>query len=368
MIPPKRTSKQKSIPRRAPSKSPNNKLLQENPFKRQEFPSNGKSTPLNIMTPANQSHLYGGDRPEPYSNDSKDDDRIYSDSEIQDEMSDEDHVKDLQFGFEGKEDICKVVYHSDKYLRIGDPKQVLDGNKFDGGEEDVYTGTLNQRQQRHGWGVMYYGNGDIYRGDWVNDCKTGKGQYIFSNRNQIDGNFKDNALNGVTVVKFVNGVELCAFFTNNQIASEEIEINYSKLNQPIFKYEGKEPEKDGEGGWKAEGSLLFKNNDTFKGTIYNGMIEGQGRIDYVNGDCRSEGVLTGRVRRQLLSGHARGQGACLHQHSLRKGVHGGKLSGREIARRRLVHVLQWRLLLRPFQGGAQTRERSLPSTDTGRSL
>lgn len=218
---------------------------------------------------------------------------IYSESEAADDLSDEDHVKDLQFGFEGKEHLCKVVYHSDKYLRIGDPKRKLAGNKFDGSEEDVYIGALNQRQQRHGWGVLFYGNGDIYRGEWANDAKTGKGQYLFGNGNQIEGTFKENQLNGVTVVRFKDGAELCAYFTNNQIASEEIEVNFSRLSQPVFKYEGKEPEEDGEGGWKARGSLLFKNDDVFRGYIVNGIIEGEGRLDYANGDCKSWMLIRG---------------------------------------------------------------------------
>ena len=196
-------------------------------YKRQEHKSNGKTTPLSILTPINQSNFLNKE------NDISSRERnhdIYSESETQDEMNDEDHVKDLQFDFEGKENICKVVYHSDKYLKIGDPKRILDGNKFDGGEEDVYTGMLNPRQQRHGFGVMFYGNGDIYRGEWINDNKSGKGQYLFSNGNHVEGTFKDNSLNGVTIVRFSDGVELCAYFMNNQIASEEIEVNFDKKN------------------------------------------------------------------------------------------------------------------------------------------
>jgi hypothetical protein len=244
----------------------------------------GKQTPLNIMTPMNQSNFIQTTKVD-HDDDDKDIHNIYSESETQEELSDEDHVKDLQYGFEGKENMCKVVYHSDKYLRIGDPNQKVNGNKFDGNEEDVYIGALNQRQQRHGWGVLFYGNGDIYRGEWANDAKSGKGQYLFFNGNQVEGSFKDNSLNGVTIVRFKDGVELCAYFTNNQIASEEIEVNFNKLNQPVFKYEGKEPEEDGKGGWKTEGSLLFKNDDVFRGGIVNGIIEGEGRIDYANGDC-----------------------------------------------------------------------------------
>ena len=251
----------------------------QNPFLGQ---SPGKRTPVSVMTPMNQSNFLKGNQ-----EDSKDfDQELYSESEVQDDLSDEDHVKDLQFDFEGKKNMCKVVYHSDKYLKIGDPKRIIAGNKFDGGEEDVYTGMLNPRQQRHGFGVMFYGNGDIYRGDWVNDNKSGKGQYLFGNGNHVEGTFKENSLNGVTIVRFADGVELCAYFTNNQIASEEIEVNFDKQQQPVFKYEGKEPEEDGQGGWKAEGALLFKNDDVFKGTIFNGKIEGQGRLDYANGDCR----------------------------------------------------------------------------------
>ena len=283
-LPPQRSNQIKHSRDRSSPKSSVYKQTPQNPFQRKDPQSTGKATPLSIMTPMNQSNFLGANAQD--SDSIKDDMNIYSESEVQDDLSDEDHVKDLQFEFEGKENMCKVVYHSDKYLRIGDPKRVMIGNKFDGGEEDVYTGMLNPRQQRHGFGVMFYGNGDIYRGDWVNDNKSGKGQYLFSNGNHVEGTFKDNSLNGVTIVRFRDGVELCAYFTNNQIASEEIEVNFDKKQQPVFKYEGKEPEEDGEGGWKAEGALLFKNDDVFKGTILNGTIQGQGRLDYANGDCK----------------------------------------------------------------------------------
>lgn len=222
----------------------------------------------------------------------KSDTEIYSEES---DIDDIDHIKSLEYGFESKEDMCKVIYHSNKELKIGDPNDKIVGNRFDGSENDIYVGSINNRQQRHGNGVLFYSNGDIYKGDWINDQKSGHGEYLFFNGNKIDGNFEENLMNGISVVTFNNGVELCANFKNNQIASEAIEINFDNLNQPLFKFEGKEPFKDEDGNWVVEGAVLFKNDDVFTGKLINGKIQGQGRIDYLNGDCNCFILIIQRV-------------------------------------------------------------------------
>ena len=68
--------------------------------------------------------------------------RLYSESETQTEQEDLDHMKSIEYGFEGNDELCKIIYHSDLYLKIGNPKQKIEGNRFDGGEEDIWTPTL----------------------------------------------------------------------------------------------------------------------------------------------------------------------------------------------------------------------------------
>lgn len=44
---------------------------------------------------------------------------------------------------------------------------------------DTYDGERNKKKQKHGKGVYYYSNGDIYDGCWHNDKKHGQGEYRF---------------------------------------------------------------------------------------------------------------------------------------------------------------------------------------------
>lgn len=38
--------------------------------------------------------------------------------------------------------------------------------------------------QKHGFGILYYNNGDFYRGDFRNDFPEGKGELVY--RDDID--------------------------------------------------------------------------------------------------------------------------------------------------------------------------------------
>lgn len=62
-------------------------------------------------------------------------------------------------------------------------------NKKDTGEHeyifappaDTYIGQRNIWKKRHGKGIYYYPNGDIYDGQWKNNKKHGFGQYTYHN-------------------------------------------------------------------------------------------------------------------------------------------------------------------------------------------
>ena len=38
---------------------------------------------------------------------------------------------------------------------------------------------------QHGKGTMYYYNGDLYEGDWINDKREGQGTYTWKNGSKI---------------------------------------------------------------------------------------------------------------------------------------------------------------------------------------
>ena len=58
---------------------------------------------------------------------------------------------------------------------------------------DTYHGERNIKHERHGKGVYFYPNGDVYDGDWHKNMKHGYGQYVFQSGKTLVGYFeKDN--------------------------------------------------------------------------------------------------------------------------------------------------------------------------------
>lgn len=82
------------------------------------------------------------------------------------------------------------IYDERKVLRPGvSIKPYTDSAKFEG--------QLNLQQLKHGKGIYYYPNGDVYVGEWLNDKFHGKGVYIFNLGERYEGDLQ----NGVTKTK-----------------------------------------------------------------------------------------------------------------------------------------------------------------------
>ncbi len=63
----------------------------------------------------------------------------------------------------------------------------------------------NRVQVRHGKGMMRYFNGNVYSGDWLNDCFNGVGQYTWADGRVFNGQFKDDKINGKGVGMWPDG-------------------------------------------------------------------------------------------------------------------------------------------------------------------
>jgi hypothetical protein len=58
--------------------------------------------------------------------------------------------------------------------------------------------------KRHGKGKFVFENGDVYIGDFRNDCITGKGVYLWVNGEKYIGRFKSGVMTGRGYKKFNN--------------------------------------------------------------------------------------------------------------------------------------------------------------------
>ena len=77
---------------------------------------------------------------------------------------------------------------------------------------------------RHGKGVCYYNNGDVYEGEWKNDLREGKGKMYYSNGNVYEGEWKNDRREGNGILYFCNGGVYTGEFKNNIISG------YGKLS------------------------------------------------------------------------------------------------------------------------------------------
>ena len=75
----------------------------------------------------------------------------------------------------------------------------------------------------NGIGIYYYKDGDIFIGNYFNDKKNGKGQYIYSERKSaLEGEWKEGIKNGK--YKFIY------FKDGNMISTDVRYINNKEVN------------------------------------------------------------------------------------------------------------------------------------------
>ena len=76
---------------------------------------------------------------------------------------------------------------------------------YDGGWIEGHMVDHERVRVRHGKGTMRYFNGNVYSGDWLNDCFNGIGQYTWADGRVFNGQFKDDKINGKGVGVWPDG-------------------------------------------------------------------------------------------------------------------------------------------------------------------
>ena len=62
-----------------------------------------------------------------------------------------------------------------------------------------------KNDERNGFGIYKFSNGDIYEGEWKNGNMEGHGIYIFKDGAIFEGQFKDGQKNGHGILKLKDG-------------------------------------------------------------------------------------------------------------------------------------------------------------------
>ena len=156
-----------------------------------------------------------------------------------------------------------------------------------------YIGILSDNFTKEKLGINYYGNKDIYLGEWKNNLKDGNGLYIYDNSNnkkeiyigKWDKGFKFGK--GIYIISNENLTDYTIFFGNSN--KDNFENGFLIENNNIRKlYKGKfkDLKKDDDNGILLEGIDKaffgkFKNDEIIEGNtvIYN--IEG-GDLKIIN--------------------------------------------------------------------------------------
>ena len=82
--------------------------------------------------------------------------------------------------------------------------------------------------------ICYYGNGDVYNGEWKNSKKNGKGIIVYKSGNKYDGYWEEGKKSGKGIYYFKNG----DFFKGEW-------KNGKKNGKGVFYYKDKNLEEEG---------------------------------------------------------------------------------------------------------------------------
>ncbi|CBZ27962.1 conserved hypothetical protein [Leishmania mexicana MHOM/GT/2001/U1103] len=131
-----------------------------------------------------------------------------------------------------------------------------------------YIGDFDAKHYRHGMGLMRYYNGDLYEGEWRNNCRHGRGKLRKVDGEVYDGDWAFDQRHGNAKIMYPNG--------------------------SLFKGSMEHDQRNG------EGIMRFANGDEFFGTFKKDRIDGHGTMRYRNGD-----VYEGSWRDQLRHGQGK---------------------------------------------------------------
>ncbi|KAG5501899.1 hypothetical protein JKF63_04169 [Porcisia hertigi] len=131
-----------------------------------------------------------------------------------------------------------------------------------------YIGDFDAKHYRHGMGLMQYYNGDVYEGEWYDNCRHGRGKLRKMDGEVYDGDWAFDQRHGNGKIMYPNG--------------------------SVFKGSMEYDQRNG------EGVMRFANGDEFFGSFKKDRIDGHGTMRYRNGD-----VYEGSWRDQLRHGQGK---------------------------------------------------------------
>jgi hypothetical protein len=128
---------------------------------------------------------------------------------------------------------------------------------------------------RHGWGSMYYNNGEIYKGEWVDDKRTGTGIMNYNNGDKYEGKWFENKMHGTGKMTYKNGEIYQGKWVNDKRHDDKAEFLHTNGYVYVCKWIDDKME-------SSSGKIFYvKNNKAcYEGEILNYKAHGKGKLNY----------------------------------------------------------------------------------------
>ena len=163
-------------------------------------------------------------------------------------------------------------------------KPGIDSQNINGVDE--YQGQW-KGNKRHGKGVCYFHNGDVYMGDWLDDLYDGEGHYIFANGERYSGHLRGGMKNGKGKFVYSNGYVYIGDWVDDV-----------KQGQGTFEFFGLGDLYVGDFAnnfREGKGRYVFHSDDVYEGNFKRNQRSGPGTLSYREGSkvagTWAEGVL-----------------------------------------------------------------------------
>ncbi len=152
--------------------------------------------------------------------------------------------------------------------------------------DGVYIGERNDRNEKHGHGVLKYTIGDVYEGQWKNNKKHGKGVYTYKNGDCYDGDFVKGKKEGQGTYTYASGDKFVGPFRNGK-----------KNGFGLYKFaNGSQYEGDFEDDIQhGQGTFVYPTGAVYNGGWHQGEVHGVGSYTYSTGDVFSGEYEAGKL-------------------------------------------------------------------------
>ena len=114
-----------------------------------------------------------------------------------------------------------------------------------------------KKKLRHGYGVMKYSNGNLFMGEWKDDCFDGFGEYMWSDGRKFKGSFKKDKMHGKGEV----------FWPDGRKFEGEYQMDLAHGHGFVVLADGRTFEGEFRDGFPTVGQMIEANGDTFRATF-----------------------------------------------------------------------------------------------------